>query len=145
MASEERFGYEWKKYAEMTPVYEGQFQNWTGMGPEDFVGKNVLDAGCGMGRNSYWPLKWGARSVTAFDNDEQSLVSARHTLSEFPNATVIRCDISKTPWESEFDVVMCIGVLHHLRNPRLALENFMRALRQNARLVVWVYSYEGNE
>jgi SAM-dependent methyltransferase len=145
MASEERFGYEWRKYAHMAPAYEGQFKNWTGMEPEDFAGKDILDAGCGMGRNSYWPLRWGAKSVTAFDNDEQSLASARETLKEFPNATVTRCDISHTPWDAEFDIVMCIGVLHHLRNPRLALENFSRALRPGGKLVVWVYSYEGNE
>lgn len=145
MASEERFGYEWKKYAHIAPAYEGQFRNWTGVDPEDFVGKDVLDAGCGMGRNSYWPLRWGAKSVTAFDNDEQSLASARTTLTEFPNATVIRSDISHTPWENEFDLVLCIGVLHHLRNPRLALENFARALRPGGEMIVWVYSYEGNE
>ncbi len=145
MASEERFGYEWKKYARLTPAYEGQFRNWSDMGPEDFAGKDVLDAGCGMGRNSYWPLRWGAKHLVAFDNDEQSLVSARHTLAEFPQATVERCDISHTPWHEEFDIVMCIGVLHHLRNPRLALENFTRALRHGGTLVVWVYSYEGNE
>lgn len=145
MASEERFGYEWKKYAEMTPVYEEQFRNWTSMGPEDFTGKDVLDAGCGMGRNSYWPLRWGAKSVTAFDNDEQSLTSACATLAEFLNATVVRSDISHTPWENEFDLVLCIGVLHHVRNPRLALENLVRALRPGGKVVVWVYSYEGNE
>jgi len=115
------------------------------MVPDDFRGKDMLDAGCGMGRNSYWPLKWGAKSVTAFDNDEASLRSARTTLSEFENASVVSCDISHTPWEHEFDIVLCIGVLHHLRQPRLALENFVRALRPGGRLVVWVYSYEGNE
>lgn len=145
MASEERFGYEWKKYAHIAPAYEGQFRNWAGMEPKDFVGKDILDAGCGMGRNSYWPLTWGAKSVTAFDNDEQSLASARETLGEFSNAHIVRCDISHTPWQNEFDLVLCIGVLHHLRNPKLALENFVKALRPGGRLVVWVYSYEGNE
>ncbi len=145
MASEERFGYEWAKYAAMDPVYEKQFRNWTNLTPEVVVGKDILDAGCGMGRNSYWPLSWGAKSVTAFDNDERTLASATQTLSAFPNATITRCDISKTPWNSEFDIVMCIGVLHHLRNPELALKNFCKALRPGGTLVVWVYSYEGNE
>lgn len=145
MASEERFGYEWSRYAQRDPAYEGQFRNWTNLTPEDVRGKDLLDAGCGMGRNSYWPLAWGAHSVTAFDNDDQTLASAKETLKEFSNATVMRCDISHTPWDSEFDIVMCIGVLHHLRHPRVALENFNRALRPGGKLVVWVYSYEGNE
>ena len=129
----------------MDPAYEAQFRNWTNLTPEAVAGKDLLDAGCGMGRNSYWPLSWGAKSVTAFDNDERTLASATQTLSIFPNATVTRCDISHTPWDSAFDIVMCIGVLHHLRNPELALKNFCKALRPGGTLVVWVYSYEGNE
>ncbi|MDQ5955140.1 MAG: hypothetical protein QG621_143 [Patescibacteria group bacterium] len=145
MASEERFGYEWEKYAEMDPIYEEQFRNWTNLTPETVAGKDILDAGCGMGRNSYWPLSWGAKSVTGIDNDDRTLASAKKTLAEFPNATVTRCDISNIPWENQFDIVMCIGVLHHLRNPELALKNFSQALRPDGRLVIWVYSYEGNE
>lgn len=145
MASEERFGYQWAKYASMNPAYEAQFRNWTGLVPEDVAGKKVLDAGCGMGRNSYWPLLWGAGSVTAFDNDERSLASTRRALAEFKNIHVVRHDISHTPWKDEFDLVLCIGVLHHLRNPRLALENFVRALHVGGEIIIWVYSYEGNE
>lgn len=146
MASEDRFGYEWNKYSTVHPRYEEQFRNWIGgITPADFVGKRVLDAGCGMGRNSYWPLRYGARSVLAFDNDEKSLASAKKTLAEFPNATVERHNLSTLPWESEFDIVMCIGVLHHLRNPALALANMVRALAPGGTLVIWVYSYEGNE
>lgn len=145
MASEERFGYEWKKYADMDSRYEEQFKNWTGLSPQSWEGKDVLDTGCGMGRNSYWPLRYGARSVLAFDNDEQSLASARRTLAGFPNATVERHDLSQLLWQGEFDIVLCIGVLHHVRRPELALQNMVRALRTGGRLVVWVYSYEGNE
>lgn len=145
MASEERFGYEWEKYADMDPMYEKQFRNWTNLTPESVAGKDMLDAGCGMGRNSYWPLSWGAKSVTGIDNDERTLASAQKTLAEFPNATVTRCDISNIQWENQFDIVMCIGVLHHLRNPELALKNFCRALRPEGKIVIWVYSYEGNE
>ncbi len=145
MASEERFGYEWKKYAEMMPTYESQFRNWTGLSPESVQGKQVLDAGCGMGRNSYWPLKWGAEHVVAFDNDEYSLASARKVLEAFSNVSVERHNLSGLPWENKFDIVLCIGVLHHIRNPKMALENLVRAMRPGGRLIIWVYGYEGNE
>ena len=45
MASEERFGYEWKKYAHLTPVYEDQFRNWTGMDERDVAGKDCFRHG----------------------------------------------------------------------------------------------------
>jgi SAM-dependent methyltransferase len=145
MASEKRFGYQWERYGQLLPQYQGQFRNWTNLTSEEVKGKDVLDAGCGMGRNSYWPLVWGAKSLVAFDNDERSLTAAKRTLADFPNATIERHDISELAWESRFDLVLCIGVLHHLRRPHRALENLVRSLRPGGRLIVWVYSYEGSE
>ncbi len=145
MASEERFGYEWEKYSAMDPRYEEQFRNWTGLPIETWKGKEVLDAGCGMGRNSYWALQYGALSVLAFDNDERSLLSARNTLTKFPNASIELHNLSEITWKNRFDMVMCIGVLHHVRYPRLALKNMVNALRKGGDLVIWIYSYEGNE
>lgn len=146
MASEERFGYEWDRYSTVAPQYEAQFLNWTDTrGKADWQGLSVLDAGCGMGRNSYWPLSYGASRVVAVDNDEKSLAAARATLARFPNAVIERRDLNALPWDGDFERVMCIGVLHHVRRPRPVLENLVRALKPGGKLIVWVYSYEGNE
>ena len=91
MASESRFGYEWDNYHWMSPDYERQFLNWTHpLTPASWKGKRFLDAGCGMGRNSYWPMHYGAASCISFDNDERSLARARETLNGFPTAEVVR-------------------------------------------------------
>lgn len=130
----------------MEEKYEGQFRNWTyPLTPDDFKGKKVLDAGCGMGRNSYFPLLFGAREAVAFDYDVRSVARAKQTLAAFPNARVEYRSVYETPWKNEFDIVLCIGVLHHLRNPKAALGNLVAALKQGGLLHVWVYSYEGNE
>src|SRR5262249_18640111 len=47
--------------------------------------------------------------------------------------------------ENEFDVAFCIGVLHHLIDPRKAVENLVRAVKPGGTLILWVYAYEGNE
>ncbi len=146
MASEERFGYEWDTYSALDAQYEGQFLNWTKpLAKEDWEGKDVLDGGCGMGRNSYWPLRYGARSVVAFDNDDRSVAAARATLAPFKNAEVVKRDFSDIDWREQFDIAFSIGVIHHLRRPELALKNLVMALRPGGKLVVWVYSREGNE
>lgn len=146
MSSQERFGFEWDKYSEILPEYENQFKNWIGpIKTEYFKGKKILDAGCGMGRNSYWPLKYGAESVTALDFDKRSVQRAADNLKIFKNAQVIYRSIYDIQDQNYFDVVMCIGVLHHLANPLKALNNFFNALKNGGMLVVWVYSYEGNE
>jgi SAM-dependent methyltransferase len=75
--SPERFGYEWEAYAEILPEHEEQFRRWTAaLSPADWLGKDFLDVGCGMGRNSFWPMKYGAASGVAVDIDERSLASA---------------------------------------------------------------------
>src|SRR3990167_3644553 len=114
MASQDRFGYEWNKYSEILPAYEEQFLRW--IYPVDkhfFQKKTVLDAGCGMGRNAYWALEYGAEKVVAFDDDERSLAAARKALSEFQNARVERGNIETFQTPERFDLVFSIGVIHH--------------------------------
>ena len=90
--------FEWKTYSEMRPEYEEQFRRWTvHLSPQDWPGKTFLDVGWGMGRNSYWPLSYGATSGVSIDVDQNSLAAARQTLAPFPNGTVRKvnpCEMS---------------------------------------------------
>jgi len=146
MSSEHRFGYEWDTYSWVTDDYKKQFLNWTApIQQSDWVGKRVLDAGCGMGRNSLWPMSFGAESVTAFDFDERSVARAKQTLLAYQKAEVYFKSIYEIEWENEFDVAFSIGVIHHLKDPKHALKNMTRALKPGGKLLIWVYGYEGNE
>lgn len=146
MASEQRFGFEWNKYSKLDPQYENQFKNWTYPLDSSFwQGKMVLDAGCGMGRNSYWPLKYGSSLVTSFDFDKRSVEAAKRTLAEFDKKEIIFSSVYDITWENKYDVVFSIGVIHHLADPKQALKNLVKALKPGGRLLIWVYSYEGNE
>ena len=143
--SPDRFGYEWSAYAEMRPEYEEQFARWTAhFSPGDWRGKTFLDVGCGMGRNSYWPLKYGAQSGVAIDVDRRSIASAKSTLSGFPNVTVAEMSAYDIAY-GDFDVVFSIGVIHHLEHPDLALNQMVRAARDGGKVLIWVYGYENNE
>jgi len=146
MSSSDRFGYEWNKYSYLHPNYEKQFRNWTyPLTPDDFRGKAVLDAGCGMGRNSVWPLQWGAKKVVAFDCDNKSLDAAKKNLSSYPQAQVVFSSIYDIAWKNEFDIAFSIGVIHHLKDPKKGIQNMVAALKPGGKLLLWVYSYEGNE
>jgi len=146
MSSTERFGYEWNKYSFIDNNYEAQFKNWIyPLSPEVFKNKKVLDAGCGMGRNSFWVLKWGAKELIAFDFDMRSTEAAKKNLAIFNNVQVSFKSIYEINWQNEFDIVFCIGVIHHLKKPKEAIKNLIEALKPGGTLIVWVYSYEGNE
>jgi len=147
VSSEKRFSYEWSKKGSMIfPEYEGQFFNWIQPLNKDFLkGKKILDAGCGMGRNSYWCLKHGAKEVTAFDNNLNTIKAAKKNLREFDNKKIEFKSIYDIDYENEFDFVFSIGVIHHLKYPKLAIKNLIRALEPGGILLIWVYGYENNE
>lgn len=143
--SPERFGYEWGAYSDLLPVYEEQFRRWTpGVPREGWAGKTFLDVGCGMGRNSYWPMSYGAAGGVAADLDERSLASARRTLARFPAVEVVRTSAYELPYQDRFDIVFSIGVIHHLQDPGRALSRMMRAARPGGQVMVWVYGAENN-
>lgn len=146
MSSQERFGYEWNKYSHLDKNYEVQFKNWVyPLTASDFKEKKILDAGCGMGRNSYWCLKWGAKEVVAFDYDQRSVAASQKNLKEFNKAKILYKNIYELNWENEFDLVLSIGVIHHLEKPAEALKKLVNTLKPEGTLLIWVYSYEGNE
>lgn len=142
----EHFASEWTVYREILPLHKEQFIEWIQPLPLDFFkGKRFLDAGCGIGRNSLWPLRAGAASGVSFDFDERTVDVARFNLEDHPRCEVLYRSIYDIQYENEFDVVICIGVLQHLPDPRLALEKLSRALKPGGTLILWVYSQEGNK
>lgn len=143
--SPSRFGYEWNVYAEMRPEYEEQFRRWTvHLSPEDWRGKTFLDVGCGMGRNSFWPMRYGAAGGMAIDVDPRSLVSARRTLADFPSAEVCERSAYEIAEEDRFDIVFSIGVIHHLAAPAKALAGMVKAAKPGGQVMIWVYGLENN-
>jgi len=146
MSSEKRFGYQWQKYSQIDPNYEIQFKKWIEpFGLEIFKNKKVLDAGCGMGRNSFWPLKYGAKELIAFDYDKRSVEAAKKNLARFKNADVEFKSIYDINYKNKFDIAFCIGVIHHLENPKKAIKNLVQAIKPGGLILIWVYGYEGNE
>lgn len=146
MGSTERFGYEWKKYNQIIPEYEIQFLKWVyPLQKQDFFNKKILDAGCGMGRNSYWPLTYEAKELIAIDFDQRTVNEATKNLSSFSNAIVKHLSIYDLDYNEEFDIAFSIGVIHHLENPDLAINNLIKSVNKNGFVLMWVYGYEGNE
>src|SRR6516164_311977 len=135
--SPDRFGYEWGAYVEILPEYEEQFRRWTvHLAAGDWRGKSFLDVGCGMGRNSYWPMTYGASGGCAADLDERSLASARRNLARFPAVEVVRSSAYDLPFADRFDIAFAIGVIHHLEDPQRALQRMARAVKPGGRVLL---------
>jgi SAM-dependent methyltransferase len=143
------FGWEWRHFVEMHAEYEDQFLDWIHpIKPEFFVGKLVLDAGCGIGRHAYFAARYGAKEVIGMDLSA-AVETAFHTLSGMPNAHVIQGDILRPPLRlgprgGELDFVYSIGVLHHLPDPRAGFDSLLRFVRPDGTIFGWVYGHENN-
>jgi SAM-dependent methyltransferase len=143
--SPDRFGYEWGAYAEILPVYEEQFRRWTmHLAPRDWRGKSFLDVGCGMGRNSFWPMTYRAGGGCAVDLDDRSFESARRNLDRFPSVEVMRSSAYDLPFADRYDIAFAIGVIHHLEDAQRALKRITRAVKSGGQVLIWVYGREGN-
>jgi len=146
LGSPDRFGYEWNRYSEIIPDYEKQFLKWIfPLSKKSFKNKKVLDAGCGTGRNSFWPLKYGAKEVFSFDYNIKTVTAAKRNLRNFKNSKVLFNSIYEIDYKDKFDITFSIGVIHHLEDPREAIKKMVSATKKNGIVLIWVYGYEGNE
>ena len=92
--------------------------------PPDLSGKTVLDIGCNAGFYSLEMKRRGAARVLGLDHDEDYLKQARFAAEmtgldiEFLQLSVY--DVGALG--EQFDLVLFLGVLYHLRHPLLALD-----------------------
>jgi len=144
--SPDRFGHSWNIFNEILPVHEEQFLRWTeSLEKSDWRGRSFLDVGCGIGRNSYWPMSYGAESCLSVDIDERTLAVAKRNLSPYGGAKVTNRSAYSIDEVDKFDIAFSIGVVHHLEDPGLAVSEMKRALKTGGTLLLWLYGYENNE
>ncbi len=143
--SPERFGYSWGIFSEILPLYEAQFVRWTAALPEGAWREGeFLDVGCGMGRNSFWAMRAGAKAGRAIDVDARSLEGAVRNLRGL-DVRVEHESVYDIADRDRYDVVFSIGVVHHLEDPELAVRRMNDATKPGGRVLVWLYGHENNE
>ena len=143
LGSPDRFGYSWAIYSDILPAHHEQFLRWTAALPRTaWQGAHILDAGCGIGRNSYWAMHEGAAGGLAVDIDERSLAAARKNLKRHPTIEVRDQSIYDIREENAFDVAFSIGVIHHLSDPQSAVKQLVRAVKPGGAVLIWVHGRE---
>ena len=99
------------------------------------VGAEILDAGCGSGRNLEWLARFGA--VTGLELSDDSLEYARRR----GIGSVVAGSVEEIPLAAEsFDLATSFDVIEHV-DDRRALRELHRVLRPAGRLLVSVPAY----
>jgi len=96
--------------------------------PNDLRGRTVLDIGSNAGFYAIEMKRRGADRVVAMEPDPRYLAQARFAAAVSDcDIEFQQCSIYDVPMLKEkFDVVLCMGVVYHLRYPLLALDLIRR-------------------
>ena len=100
----------------------------------------ILECGCGAGRFTEILLQLPGASVTSTDlssavepNKANCPLSDRHR--------IFQCDINQPPFEPEqFDVVICLGVIQHTRDPERTIEDLYKQVKPGGWLIMDHYT-----
>jgi SAM-dependent methyltransferase len=139
------FATSWNNLPAGSVYTPAQFKDWLDpITPGDVEGRDVLELGCGNGSLLVHMAGWRPRRLVGVDLGD-SVVSARENLQRtgHPGCEIVRHDL--TTYRSKgFDLVYCIGVLHHLKDPEAGLDAVLANVRPGGRFHCWVYAQEGN-
>lgn len=140
------FGQEWARYDD----FEGfmgsgdLFTSFTGLTEKQVRDKTVLEVGCGAGRWLKTLAALGAREVVGLDFSSAVVQAARRTTG-LSHVHVVRGSALDMPLAPMFDLVVSIGVIHHLDDPIAGLAGIRKAVVNPHLVAIWVYAAEGNE
>ncbi|MDO8680055.1 MAG: class I SAM-dependent methyltransferase [Acidobacteriota bacterium] len=108
---------------------------------EDFRGRTVLECGCGGGQHTGFVAAVAAQ-VTAVDLNSIDVARARN--AGRTNIRYLESDLAALDLAERFDVVFCIGVIHHTDDPDRTFDAIYRHCKPGGLVIVWTYSAEGN-
>jgi SAM-dependent methyltransferase len=136
----ESFGYEWVTFDAINPEDE-RFWRWyvADLDLAELADRVGIDVGCGKGRYTRFTARH-LTGVVALDGSD-AVVSAVRNLQDMPNTMVIKATIDNMPVaKGSFGFVSCLGVLHHLSNPRAGFDRVAELLAPGGLLLVYLYS-----
>lgn len=141
------FGEQWTRHTE-NPDYYGSVELLADIiAPfltlEDIKDRKCADIGSGTGRIVLMMLAAGAASVTAVEPSRAYDVLVRNTAKAAERVRCLNVTGEALP-KDDFDLILSIGVLHHIPEPRPVVKAAYEALRPDGKMLVWLYGHEGN-
>ena len=124
------FATSWNTLPEGSIYTYEQFEDWLNpLTKKDIENKRVLELGCGNGSLLVHITRWNPGCLEGVDLGD-SVKSAEKNLAAtgFKIAKITKHDLAT--FESDgFDVVYCIGVMHHLKNPKEGFDAVLKNVK----------------
>jgi SAM-dependent methyltransferase len=138
------FTVEWEKHPTIlhesmsrSTLYRKRFAEETRW-PDNLDGELVLEAGCGPGALTPYPLERGA-TVVSLDLSS-SVDQARRIIGPNVRSLFVQASLFEMPFRpGAFDRCFCFGVVQHTPNPQSAMSELVRVLRPEGHIAVDSY------
>jgi len=143
-----RFPYPWRPTNFLYPSHGAMASAMLGQSHGDWDGTLVPKrpkmwvAGCGTNQAVYTALNFPLATIVGSDLSKPSLELCGSTLRSMGlrNVDLRNESLNAVPYESEFDVVICTGVIHHNSDPQATLHKLARALKPGGVMELMVYN-----
>jgi SAM-dependent methyltransferase len=114
------------------------------LAPSSIKGLHVAELGSGSGRIVQMLLNAEAAHVTAVEPSASMRVLKKNTAANASRITYIN-DVAEHLPASSYDLIVSIGVIHHIPRPAPVMAAAFDSLKSEGRMLIWVYGQEGNE
>jgi len=108
---------------------------------EEWVGKEVLEIGCGSGIDAIEFVRYGAK-VVATDITSSAIALTRALAEEAGvSITVVQSPADRIPYkDNTFDCVYSCGALHHIPDIESVLKEIQRILKIGGKVMIVLYN-----
>lgn len=94
---------------------------------------NLLDIGCGDGILAHF-VKNKVKAIFGVDNSQGSLLAAK---KRGMITKQVDLDLEKLPFNNNyFDIITCLDVIEHVKNPHALLSGIYRVLKPKGKLII---------
>ncbi|MBU1248931.1 MAG: class I SAM-dependent methyltransferase [Proteobacteria bacterium] len=143
------FSYQWTKYTDNDGYY-GSKELFADIVEPLFKvagleGKTVLEIGSGTGRIVNMIMEYNAAHVFALEPSDSFFVLQKNTAEHADRLTLLRLRGDEIPEDLSVDVVVSIGVIHHIPDAAAVLRKAYSCLKPGGDIVVWLYGKENNQ
>lgn len=134
------YGYLWGRAVVDASDKENHYQSVAPLLPAGHLRGRVLDAGCGVGKDSWTMASSNGCRLWSVDLSWQGVQKTAERLRHLCLAAVLQADLERLPFsEGAFDFVYSYGVVHHLPDPFLGFQELVRVLKPQGVLAIYVY------
>ena len=111
---------------------------------ESFDNKVIAEVGSGNGRIIDMLYQTNASSIYSIEPSEGYKLIEQKYLDQSERIKIINKSGHDFCITSQVDIILSIGVLHHIPDPDAVLNNCLKNLKPGGKIFIWLYGREGN-